>query len=61
MFDSLFLFFILLTDADECHVIPGLCRGGTCQNTVGSYRCLCPAGYVMNTLTQICEGKMNLF
>lgn len=32
---------------DECAVtaIATLCLPGDCQNTIGSYRCICPAGY----------------
>ncbi|XP_054980117.1 LOW QUALITY PROTEIN: hemicentin-2 [Sorex araneus] len=33
----------ICTDLDECRV-PSLCQHA-CQNTEGSYRCLCPAGY----------------
>lgn len=46
-----------LTDIDECQELPGLCQGGTCGNTFGSFQCACPPGYHLNEDTRICEGE----
>lgn len=32
------------TDIDECAETRGLCRGGRCVNTPGSFRCECGTG-----------------
>ncbi|XP_059498675.1 fibrillin-2 [Stegostoma tigrinum] len=46
---------VILEDIDECQELPGLCQGGNCVNTFGSFQCECPAGYYLNDETRICE------
>lgn len=51
--------FVLIVDVNECIAIPGVCGGGTCVNSVGSYRCECKKGQRQNPITQDCEGEID--
>uniref|UniRef100_A0A5K3ES36 Secreted protein n=1 Tax=Mesocestoides corti TaxID=53468 RepID=A0A5K3ES36_MESCO len=42
-------------DINECE-IPGVCMGGVCRNTDGSFECECPYGYLYNASTLQCNA-----
>ncbi|XP_065808853.1 fibrillin-1 [Labrus bergylta] len=46
---------VILEDINECQELPGLCQGGKCINTFGSFQCECPRGYALNVETRVCE------
>lgn len=43
-------------DIDECERNPSVCYGGVCENTDGSFKCVCPSGYQLSEDTSACEG-----
>lgn len=45
-----------VVDIDECERNPSLCNGGTCENTDGSYKCVCPPGHRLSVDGSACEG-----
>jgi hypothetical protein len=52
--------FNLISDINECDSRPGLCRGGKCVNTAGSFRCDCPPGHELAPDKQSCKGNQHL-
>lgn len=46
----------LPTDVNECWVSPGRLCQHTCENTPGSYRCSCAAGFLLAADGKHCEG-----
>ncbi|KAJ8014189.1 hypothetical protein DPEC_G00037670 [Dallia pectoralis] len=40
-------------DLDECQ-LQGVCPNGDCLNTIGSYRCICKAGYIPDSTFSTC-------
>lgn len=47
-------------DLNECAFMPHACDGGDCINTDGSFRCECPAGYVLDGTGKRCMGESEI-
>ena len=52
-------FILHVSDVDECSYED---KGGCqyfCINTVGSYQCDCPMGFILSDDERTCQGKIN--
>lgn len=53
--------FVPLSDTNECIKNKNICgKLAKCENLIGSYRCVCPSGYVdksNDNRTEHCEGE----
>jgi hypothetical protein len=61
MFYNMSLFFkscktYFLLDIDECNENGKLCINGQCENTIGSYRCICRQGFQLSPDGAYCLG-----
>lgn len=50
------LLIVSLADVNECWISPGRLCQHTCENTPGSYRCSCAAGFLLAADGKHCEG-----
>lgn len=54
---SIGLFFISFIDINECIQAPHLCSLGRCENTEGSFLCICQAGFMASEDGTDCVGN----
>jgi hypothetical protein len=47
-----------LTDVNECSVDNGGCQHA-CDNSMGSFQCICPPGYRLAKDKRSCEGELS--
>ena len=47
----------LLSDVDECSESRRMCESGRCENTHGSYTCICDNGYAVQGTSTVCTGN----
>ncbi|CAL1273321.1 unnamed protein product [Larinioides sclopetarius] len=45
---------VVLEDIDECRDLNNVCDGGRCSNTFGSFMCICPDGYTLDSSRRKC-------
>lgn len=54
------VYVFLLTDIDECTQDLHLCSQGRCENTEGSFLCICPAGFMASEEGTNCIGNSSV-
>ena len=47
----------LKEEINECIMMPGMCKHGTCVNTLGSFHCECDRGYNYDEASHSCLGQ----
>ena len=58
----IFHWLCLHVDVNECFYNPNICSNGKCENTAGSYRCVCNDGFTVNKSGKRCiNGDCTLF
>ena len=50
----------LKEEINECVMMPGMCKHGTCVNTPGSFHCECNRGYRYDEASHTCIGKSSI-
>lgn len=53
--NSLYIIYIISADIDECSVENGGCDQ-RCENTLGSYQCVCDEGFNLASNNKMCQG-----
>ncbi len=47
----------LLSDIEECSERRDICSNGRCLNVMGSFSCVCDAGYKLSSNRDNCIGR----
>lgn len=47
---------LAFSDLNECTETPDACLNGRCENTDGSYRCICIDGFTLSPDRRVCQG-----
>lgn len=50
----------IFADVDECVLFQNNCAFGRCENSFGQFRCICDAGYQLDSTGGNCTGKITI-
>ncbi|KAG1700053.1 Fibrillin-2 [Nymphon striatum] len=48
---------VIAEDINECEEFIGICKGGRCSDTFGSYMCTCPRGFTLDKTISTCVDE----